>query len=193
VTGKTYLPIFINEALSEVYGDNVLKKKKEILKANKNSGFETNQQIIAFIKDLYAEYNIYNNYLTFFDKSFTSPLSTTGIDVYNYVLRDTAMVDGKWCYNIVFYPRRKNELTFKGDFWVNDTTFAIKNINMEVTKSANINLVKDIYIEHEFEVLNVSVFLLTHYYMLSDYALSKKQISSAVYEKRTTYFRNHQF
>src|SRR5690606_39843589 len=25
VTGKTYLPIFINEALSEVYGDNVLK------------------------------------------------------------------------------------------------------------------------------------------------------------------------
>src|SRR5690606_17855970 len=56
VTGKTYLPIFINEALTEVYGDNVLKKKKEILKANKNSGFETNQQIIAFIKDLYAEY-----------------------------------------------------------------------------------------------------------------------------------------
>jgi hypothetical protein len=24
--------------------------------------------------------------------------------------------------------RRKNELTFKGDFWVNDTTFAIKKL-----------------------------------------------------------------
>src|SRR5690606_8450707 len=79
VTGKTYLPIFINEALSDVYGDNKMKKVKEILKANKNSGFSDNQQVIAFIKDLYAEYNIYNNYLTFFDKSFTSPLSTTGI------------------------------------------------------------------------------------------------------------------
>ena len=193
VTGKTYLPIFINEALSDVYGDNKMKKVKEILKANKNSGFSDNQQVIAFIKDLYADYNIYNNYLTFFDKSFTSPLSTTGIDVYNYVLRDTAMVDGKWCYNIVFYPRRKNELTFKGDFWVNDTTFAIKSINMAVTKSANINWVKDIYIEQEFDVLNDSVFLLTKDYMMSDFALRKKESSRGVYGKRTTFFRNHKF
>ena len=37
VTGKTYLPIFINESLSDVYGDNQAKKVKEILKANKNS------------------------------------------------------------------------------------------------------------------------------------------------------------
>jgi hypothetical protein len=193
VTGKTYLPIFINEALSDVYGDNKIKKVKEILKANKNSGFETNQQIIAFIKDLYAEYNIYDNYLTFFDKSFTSPLSRTGIDVYNYVLRDSAYINKKWCFNIVFYPRRKNELTFKGDFWVNDTTFAIKNINMAVTKSANINWVKDIYIEQEFEVLNDSVFLLTKDYMMSDFALRKKEESRGIYGKRTTYFRNHEF
>lgn len=193
ITGKTYLPIFINEALSDVYGDNVKKKVKEILKANKNSGFETNQQIIAFIKDLYSEYNIYNNYVTFFDKSFTSPLSRTGIDVYNYVLTDTAYIDKKLCYNIVFYPRRKNELTFKGDFWVNDTTWAIKNINMAATKSANINWVKDVYIEQEFEVMNDSVFLLTKDYMMSDFALNKKEKSKGVYGKRTTYYRNHQF
>ncbi len=193
VTGKTYLPIFINEALSNVYGDNKLQKVKEILKANKNSGFSANQQIIAFIKDLYSDYNIYDNYLTFFDKGFTSPLSRTGIDVYNYVLTDSAYIDKKWCYNIVFYPRRKNELTFKGDFWVNDTTWAIKNINMAVTKSANINWVKDIYIEQEFEVLNDSVFLLTKDYMMSDFALNKREKSKGVYGKRTTFFRNHKF
>ena len=33
VTGKTYLPIFINESLYEVYGDNKLKKVKENLKS----------------------------------------------------------------------------------------------------------------------------------------------------------------
>jgi hypothetical protein len=136
ITGKTYLPIFINEAISNVYGDNKLKKVKEIKKANKNSGFSDNERIIGFIKDLYSDYDIYDNYLTFFDKGFTSPLSRTGIDVYNYRLTDSAFIDKKWCYNIVFYPRRKNELTFKGDFWVNDTTWAIKNINMAVTKSA---------------------------------------------------------
>ncbi|WP_374506776.1 DUF5686 family protein [Flavobacterium sp.] len=193
VTGKTYLPIFINESLSEVYGDNRQKKVKEKLKANKTSGFEGNQQILSFIKDLYNDYSIYNNHLTFFDKSFTSPLSRTGIDVYNYVLRDSAYIDNKKCYNILFYPRRKNELTFKGDFWVNDTTFAIKKINMSVTKSANINWIKDIYIEQEFEVMNDSVFLLTRDYMMSDFALNKKEDSKGVYGKRTTLYRNHQF
>lgn len=193
VTGKTYLPIFINEALSDVYGNNKLKKTKEKLKANKNSGFSDNQQILAFVNDLYSDFDIYNNHLTFFDKSFTSPLSKTGIDVYNYVLSDSSYIDNKWCYNILFYPRRKNELTFKGDFWVNDTTFAIKKINMAVTKSANINWVKDIYIEQEFEVQNDSVFLLTRDYMMSDFALNKKEESKGVYGKRTTLYQNHKF
>ena len=193
VTGKTYLPIFINESLSDVYGDNRQKKIKEKLKANKTSGFEGNQQILSFLKDLYSDYSIYNNHLTFFDKSFTSPLSRTGVDVYNYVLRDSAYIDNKKCYNILFYPRRKNELTFKGDFWVNDTTFAIKKINMAVTKSANINWIKDIYIEQEFEVMNDSVFLLTRDYMMSDFALNKKEDSKGIYGKRTTLYRNHEF
>ena len=193
VTGKTYLPVFINESLSDVYGNNKLNKVKEKLKANKNSGFSDNQQILSFVKDLYSNYDIYNNHLTFFDKSFTSPLSKTGIDVYNYILKDSAFIDKKWCYNILFYPRRKNELTFKGDFWVNDTTFAIKKINMAVTKSANINWVKDIYIEQEFEVQNDSVFLLTRDYMMSDFALNKKDESKGVYGKRTTLYQNHKF
>jgi hypothetical protein len=193
VTGKTYLPIFINEALSDVYGDNKLKKVKEKIKANKTSGFNGNQQILSFVNDLYSEFDVYDNHITFFDKSFTSPLSTTGVDVYNYILRDSSYIDNKKCYNIVFYPRRKNELTFKGDFWVSDTTFAIKNINMAATKSANINWVKDIYIEQEFEVMNDSVFLLTKDYMMTDFALNKKEKSKGVYGKRTTFYRDHKF
>ena len=193
VTGKTYLPIFINESIYDVYGDNVNKKVKEVIKANKNSGLGNGDGVNSFIKDLYSNYEIYNNYITFFDKSFTSPLSRTGIDVYNYVLRDSSFIDKKWCYNIVFYPRRKNELTFKGDFWVNDSTFAIKNINMSVTKSANINWVKDIYIEQDFDVVSDSVFLLNRDYMMTDFALNKNEKSKGIYGKRTTLFRNHQF
>ena len=193
VTGKTYLPIFINESLSDVYGDNQNKRSREILKANKNSGLGSGDGVNMFIKDLYNDFDIYDNYLNFFDKSFTSPLSRTGIDVYNYVLSDTAVINNKLCYNIVFYPRRKNELTFKGDFWVNDTTFAIKKINMAITKSANINWVKDIYLEQEYEVLNDSVFLPIRDYMMSDFALRKKEESKGVYGKRTTLYRNFKF
>ena len=112
VTGKTYLPIFINEASSKVYGDNLLGKEREILQGNKNSGFENNNTLIAFLKDLYSPYDVYDNYLKFFDKAFTSPLSKTGVDVYNYVLLDSAYRKDKWCYNIAYYPRRKKRTYF---------------------------------------------------------------------------------
>ena len=101
VTGKTYLPIFVNEAVSKVYGDNEINKVKEELLGNKNSGFSENQTVIGFVKDLYSDYDIYQNYLQFFDKSFTSPLSRTGIQTYNYVLSDSAYIDNKWCYNLL--------------------------------------------------------------------------------------------
>jgi hypothetical protein len=193
ISGKSFLPIFINETLSQVYGDNTTKRTKEITTANKNSGLGSGDGVNTFIKDLYADYDIYDNYLKFFDKDFVSPLSRTGINVYNYVLADSMYIDNKWCYNIIYYPRRKNELTFKGDFWVNDSTFAIKKINLEASKSANINWVKEIYIEQEFEVMNDSVFLLTRDYMMSDFSFSKKDEAKGVYGKRTTLFRNHQF
>jgi hypothetical protein len=193
VTGKTYLPIFLNESVKKIYGDNVINKKREDLKGNKNSGFSNNQVIIDFIDDLYSEYNVYDNYLKFFDKSFVSPLSRTGIQTYNYVLSDSAYIDNKWCYNIIYYPRRKNELTFKGDFWVNDSTYAVKEINLQASKSANINWVKEIYIEQEFEVLNDSVFLIKRDYFLSDFALNKKEKSRGVYGKRTTLYDNYKF
>lgn len=193
VTGKTYLPIFINEAVSRVYGDNVLDKEKEDLKGNKNSGFSNNQVIIDFVDDLYSDYNIYDNYLKFFDKSFVSPISKTGINTYNYVLSDSSFIDNKWCYNIIYYPRRKNELTFKGDFWVADTTYAIKEINLQASKSANINWVKEIYIEQEFEVLNDSLFLIKRDYFMSDFALNKKEKSRGIYGKRTTLYDNYEF
>lgn len=193
VTGKTYLPMFINEAVSEVYGDNVINEKREILKGNKNSGFSNNQIIIDFVDDLYSDYDVYNNYLKFFDKSFVSPISRTGIQTYNYVLSDSTYIDNKWCYNIIYYPRRKNELTFKGDFWVADTTFALKSINLQASKSANINWVKEIYIEQEFEVLNDSVFLIKRDYFMSDFAFNKKEKSKGIYGKRTTLYDNYKF
>lgn len=193
VTGKTYLPIFINEEVAKVYGDNIINKEKVEVIGNKNSGFSDNQSIIAFIKDLYSEYNVYNNYLKFFDKSFVSPISTTGINTYNYVLSDSAYIDNKWCYNIIYYPRRKNELTFKGDFWVNDSTYALKEINMQASKSANINWVKEIYIEQEFEVMNDSVFLIKRDYFMSDFTFNKKEASRGVYGKRTTLYDNYIF
>ncbi len=194
ITGKAYLPIFINESLYKIYGKNTIPKKvNEKLLANKNSGFSDNQGLIAFIKQLYVDYDIYDNYIKFFDKSFTSPLSRLGPSTYNYALADSAFIDNKWCFNIIFYPRRQNELTFKGDFWVNDTTYAVKEIEMAASKSMNINWVKDIYIEQEFDVVNDSIFLLKRDHFMSDFSINKKEKTKGIYGKRTTLYDNHIF
>jgi len=193
VTGKAFLPIFINESVYQTYGDNTKNRVREDIVANINSGFSTNQNIIAFIKDLYVEYDIYSSYIKIFDKSFVSPISRAGTLSYNYILADSAFVDNKWCYNILYYPRRKGELTFKGDFWVNDSTFAVKEINMQANRSANINWVKDIYIEQEYNVLNDTVFLLKRDFMMSDFSLGKKDKSKGIYGKRTTMYQDYVF
>ncbi|MEL6304119.1 MAG: DUF5686 family protein, partial [Bacteroidota bacterium] len=57
----------------------------------------------------------------------------------------------------------------------------------------NINWVKEIYIEQDFDVVSDSVFLLKRDYMLSDFSFSKKEKSRGVYGKRTTVYDNYAF
>ncbi|MEJ2114344.1 MAG: DUF5686 family protein, partial [Flavobacteriaceae bacterium] len=63
----------------------------------------------------------------------------------------------------------------------------------QASKSANINWVKDIYIEQEYEVLNDSLFLVKRDYMMSDFAFKKKEKSRGIYGKRTTLYNNYIF
>ncbi|HET8886906.1 MAG TPA: DUF5686 family protein, partial [Salinimicrobium sp.] len=93
----------------------------------------------------------------------------------------------------VYYPRRENELTFKGNFWVNDTTWAIKKINLEMAEDANVNWVKQIYIEKEFDVLNDSVFLIKKDFFMADLALNKDEESGGFYGKRTVIYDDYIF
>jgi hypothetical protein len=60
-------------------------------------------------------------------------------------------LDNQWCYKLKFKPRRPQELTFNGEFWVHDSTFAIKKINMRVASDANINWVEDMAIVQEYK------------------------------------------
>ncbi|CAN5324771.1 hypothetical protein BH23BAC2_BH23BAC2_04730 [soil metagenome] len=193
ITGQTFLPVFLNESLYQVYGDNDLSKKREDLLGNKNSGFSDNQVLIASFQNLYLEMDIYNNYLRIFDKNFVSPLSTTGIDTYNYVLADSTYLKDKWSYNIVFYPRRQNELTFNGNFWVNDTTWSISQIKMESSKDANLNWVNGVYMERDYEVYNDSVFLLTREFFMANFSFRNEIDSRGIYGKKTVFYDNYKF
>lgn len=195
VTGKSYLPLFLNESIYNVYGRNVPDRKlRKDLTANKNSGFDDNEIVIQSIKNLYKDYDIYDNRLNFFNINFVSPIARDGFAVYDYELTDTLKIDGVDCYRIKYSPKRTAEHTFKGDFYITTSGFAVKEIAMQSTKTIGVNFVKDIFVSHQFEILNDSVFYPKKDYIILDMSLlNNKRDSKGMFAKKTVSYKNFEF
>ena len=182
---KAFLPVFITETLSDFYYRSNPKAQKEYIKASKVSGVE-NPTIIQFLGDMYQNTNVYDNFINVFGKSFVSPLANIGQVYYRYYLVDSAFIGDKWCYKITYQPRRKQELTFIGDFWVNDTTFAIKKINARIANDANINFIDDMAVVQEFEMVNNKQWMISKDMLVIDF-VAKEEGMSVIGRKTTSY------
>jgi len=188
VNGKAYLPIFLSESLSDVYFRKNPRDQKEVIKATRISGIQ-NESMSQFVGDLIQNVNIYDNYLMLFQKNFVSPVANIGLNYYKYYLVDSANLEGKWCYNIVFKPRRVQELTFTGNFWVNDTSFAIKQLDMKIAGDANINYINDLVISEQFEKVDNLNWMLVKDKMIADFNVIEdtKAVMGFFGSKTTTY------
>ena len=153
INGKAYLPVFISESISKVYKRAQPHTTKEIILANQISGFN-NESLSQYLGGLYQEVNIYDNYISIFDRNFVSPLFSRGLSFYKYVVLDTSYIDQKKTYHLMFKPLRKQELSFVGELWVHDSTFAISRVDMKVAIDANINFINDIAIGLEYEFVD---------------------------------------
>ncbi|MDZ7742064.1 MAG: DUF5686 family protein [Bacteroidota bacterium] len=193
VNGKAYLPAFISESISEVYFQQQPRVRKEIIKASKVSGLD-NESITQFMGDLYQNINIYDNYIMIFEKNFVSPIANFGLGFYRYYLIDSTFIDDQWCYQVMFKPRRKQELTFSGEFWVHDTSFAIRKVDMEIARDANINFVNTIEIEQEYNRIRDQYWMLTRDYFVVDFnVIENTKRTVGVYGHKTASYRKFVF
>jgi hypothetical protein len=193
LNGKTYLPIFLSESLSDVYFRKNPKDQKEVIKATNISGIE-NESMSQFVGDLVQNVNVYDNYVMLFQKNFVSPIANFGLGYYKYYLVDSAAVNGRWCYNITFKPRRIQELTFTGNFWVNDTSYALTKLDMRVAGDANINYISDLNISQEFRRIDNNYWMLTMDKMVADFNIMKRSRKTmGFYGTKTTSYRNFAF
>lgn len=195
ISGKTYIPVFLNESLSDIVGQNTpSKREKSFLRGNKASGIPNNDIVANTVKNLYKDVNIYDNVLNFFNKGFTSPVATIGFSVYDYLLADTVSVDGVDCYYIKYRPRRDNELTFKGDLYITKDTYAVKQVTLQSTSGINVNFVKDIYMELNYDNVNDSIFIpLRNYTVLDMSLITKKEGGKGMFAKRTITYNDYKF
>ncbi len=183
---KPQLPMFFSETVSDFYYRKDPKTKKEIIKGSKVSGIE-DASISQFTGEMYQDVNIYENNIILFGKHFVSPISNQGLFFYKYYLIDSVSIDGHWCYQIQFIPKRKQELLFDGNMWIADTAFAIKRLEMTITDDANLNYCKAFYVIQDYD--NTSgAWMLTQERVVADFqTLSKKQMG--VYGRKTTSYR----
>jgi hypothetical protein len=193
VNGKTYLPIFLSETLSDYYLRKSPKSEKEVIKAAKVSGIE-NESLLQFLGNTFQQYNFYDNYISIFQKNFVSPVANFGLNFYRYYLVDSAYLADKWCYKIMFKPRRKQELTFTGHFWVNDTTYAVKSFQIKIAEDANLNYVNDAVISQEFELIDDMYWMVVEDRAIGDFNVFDENYTAlGSFAKKTTSYRNFVF
>jgi len=193
ISGKSYLPVMITETNSVIYERKFPKAKKEIITASKISGID-DANITQYLGKLTQHIDIYRNYTDLFEKNFVSPIADFGHDFYKYYLIDSAFIKEKWCYHIMFKPKRKQELTYTGGLWVNDTSFAVVSIQMRIAEDANINLVNYLGVEQQFSKIDGNLWMKTKDKLYADFnpmEHAKKVIG--VYGQKTNIYSNFKF
>lgn len=170
--GKTYLPVILSENISQFSYKNNPKKKRELVSATRISGIE-NLQLNQFLGEMYLDFNIYDNYLNIFQKAFISPVANFARNYYKFYLEDSTFIDNNWCYKLRFAPKRTGDMTFEGEMWINDTTYAVKSFKAKLSPWANINYVQDLYMEHHFDQVQPEVWMLTEEKMILDLKVTK--------------------
>ena len=183
---KPSLPIFITEAISDIYFRSNPTLKKEVIKANKITGIE-NTSITSVMGDMYQNINIYDNNILVFGKDFVSPISDNGFFYYKYYLEDSLFIGNTRCYHIRFKSKRPQELCFSGNMWIADTTWAVKRLEMSIPKDANINFINAANVVQEFTKVD-SAWMLSKDRLVIDFAMSKNQVG--IYGRKTTSYKD---
>jgi hypothetical protein len=193
VNEKPFLPVFISEAISDVYFRKTPKVHNEVVKASKVSGIE-NSSVSQFMGDMYQKINFYDNNVNVFSKLFVSPISNNALFYYKMYLIDSMNIDGHKCYQIQFKPKRKQELTFTGNMWIADTSFALKQIELSIANDANINFINSTSMVQVFTKVD-STWMLEKERIVIDFnpmpVDAKKKTSMGIYGRKTTSYKNH--
>ncbi len=145
------LPIYFSESVSDKYHGTSPKVDKKNLLAQKTLGLETDK-FLWHLQKFNFYFNIYDNWFTIFNQTYSSPISNTAFSYYDFYFDDSTIVNGKKVYNIRFVPKGKYENAFSGSLWINDSTYSVKKIQMHLSKTANIDFINNITYSEEYKL-----------------------------------------
>lgn len=149
--GQVLLPVFISETISQFYfRDNPVLKKEKILKTRiKGVGLEDGSVVSQLLGSSLQDYNFYENWLTFLEKQLVSPIADSWKVHYEYDLTDSLFLGEDFCYRLEVFPKRKQDLAFYGTLWITKEGYALKQLDVSIKETANLNYIDRIYIQQQ--------------------------------------------
>lgn len=191
--GEEILPLFIKEAVSNCYYRKTPEGNKEIITGEKTINFDEyldNKGVTGNINYLYANINIYDNTVFFLTNKFLSPIALGAPVFYRYYIIDTLQINEVECTKLYFEPRNRTDFLFQGFLYVSqDSSYAIRRVEMNINNNINIDWVKDVKIVQDFVKVQERTWMLSKDEISIDFALTKN--SMGVYGQRTVSYTDY--
>lgn len=161
IDGIKYLPIIFTESISNYYFNKFPEQRKEELKASRVTGFKI-LQLDKYTGERFQTFNIYDNYIDVFNTDFISPIALASRAFYNYKLIGRDTVNGVPCFHLTFNQKRKGDAVFNGEFWVTDSSYAIKKVMASMPDDINLNYVSYFTINQIYEQVDNTAWFVTN-------------------------------
>ena len=147
IGGKTLLPIYMEEKLSQDYYRKAPYAKKQIIEANRqvkyDEHFIDNQGLSAYFNRMYQDINIYDNNISLITNQLLSPIADHSPDFYKFFITDTIKDQVPQLIELSFTPRNTTDMLFEGKLYVTmDGNYAVENAVLTVNKHINLNFVR---------------------------------------------------
>ncbi|MGZ4116805.1 MAG: DUF5686 family protein [Bacteroidia bacterium] len=141
---KANLPVMMSEVISDIYSHKEGDKRHEDVNAVKIQfvGMKDGSAVSQLTGTDFQSYNFCNDNVSLQGKDILCPIAENAMLFYNYYLIDSVTIDNMKCYKIDCRPKNKKDLAFTGSLWITDTTFAIKQLDVEITPAVNIDWVE---------------------------------------------------
>lgn len=196
VTGKPILPLSLKEKVSNIYNRKTPKATREYITGIRRRGLDEigNQEAVhTVLQDLFREIDLYDNDITLLSNRFVSPLSKIGPDFYKYYLSDTVVVDNDSCAVLSFVPRNNATFGFVGRMYVplHDPTMFIRRVTMTLSPHANVNFVKSLHFDQEFDRLDDGTRLKTTDILTIEFEVLPG--TPGIYAQKYTTYADHNF
>jgi hypothetical protein len=193
IEGKTLLPIYIEEKISERYlrKDPEASKTRILAEKRVNFGdFLDAKGISSYLNRLYADIDIYENNINILASQFLSPIANMGPTFYRYYIRDTSEVDGIKLIRLYFTPRNPTDLLFRGVMYVTlDGNYGVQKIDMTISKKANINWTKELRIRQDFQRGGDGKYTMIKSDMMAEFAIANNA-SGGIFGERVVSYKD---